>query len=222
MSRVDSIIEHVEFERDFDPNSLMYHEGYGFLVQVGDSRLAVEGITRFFGFARPLSPDGGFNEAAVVTPIVDFDQVPLKNRNIDELGKGIGPRLYSVSESFGGARELPGEIGVYTVDLIEDNILDGRAAQGNVAARYLRHLGRMFESLRGVEPVVNRIHAGYENSHKGRDGLDAVELEVPPRPEQRRIDRGIGNPVGITPNMMIIRNADVPLRRVGTIFMYMP
>ncbi len=221
MPKIQEIIRHVDFDADFDAIYLSFNQEYGFVEDrsveeepVESDSLARNGIVRVLGFATPIARGGGFDTSELVTPLVDFVDLPPKVQTIDEQGKGVGPRLCNVRESFGGARQVPEQIGVYTVDLYRDRILDGRADQGGKLARVAHHASRILRSkLTGVEDAVGRIHRSYGD-------VDAVLLEVPPHPELRRVRRGINNPEGITPQFLLIRNRAVSLRRIGTTSFY--
>jgi len=201
------LVEAVEFKPHFDQSTIGFNESLGFL-EVAAENVAVGGL-RLLGFSTPLAREGGFNRDNFVTPLTELNELPLEARNIDMQGKGVGPRLYNVREAFGGARQKPPFIGVYTVDIQMDRLLDGRLTQGGKMARISRHAGRILRSkLRSLENVVADIHDSYGDA-------DAVELEMPPLPELRQATHKVKNPEGATPSFIIVRNPALVLTKVG-------
>lgn len=201
------LVEAVNFKSDFEVASLTYNQKLGFL-QITDEKVAIDSL-RLLGFGTPVSRDGGFDASDTVRPLTEFRELPEANQNIDQQGKGVGPRMYNVHEAFAGAKSKPDTIGVYAFDINPSRLLDGRATQGNKIARIGRHAGRILRSkISGVEEVVAGIHESYGN-------VDAVELEMPPLPELRQVKHGVKNPENITPQFIIIRNRDILLHKVG-------
>ena len=109
-------------------------------------------------------------------------------------------------------RRIPGRtVGAYLFVVDEKLLLDGREGQGSKIDRIKSHAGKMFRSVQtSPEKVVAAVHESY-------GVVDAVELEVPPRPLLRLKLRGIAQPDGITPKFMLIRNPGIELHKVGTV-----
>lgn len=208
------LVAAVDFKSDFDPNVLQYNEDLGFL-EVSPDVVAIDGL-RLLGFATPYGEGkGGMDMSAIVHPLTRFSDLLPAYQTIDRQGKGVGPRLYNIREAFGGAKEKPASIGVYTFDINPRNLLDARTTQGGKAARIGRHAGRILRSkLNGLETVVADIHEAYDRALNTGE-LEAVELEMPPLPGLRQARHGVKNPPAITPNLMIIRNPKVLLYKVG-------
>jgi hypothetical protein len=208
MNTVIELTREVNFEADFDPRSLSFNDELGFM-EVPEANIAM-GSLRLIGFAVPLSIRGGMSTDKLVTPITDFNTLPKVNQTIDEQGKGVGPRLYNVRQAFGGAKNKPDSIGVYSFDLDIKRLLNAKVTQGSTVQRLARHAGRMLRAqLNSTEDVVQGIHASYGTA-------DAVQLEMPPLPKLRQANHGIANPEGIVPQFMIIRNPAITLHRVGS------
>lgn len=206
MTNTHELVSKVNFDSTFDKHHLRFNEELGFL-EISEAEVAAAGI-RLVGFSLPLSREGGINNADIVRPLTHLWQLPLENRTIDEQGKGVGPRLYNSLQALGGSRVRPDNVGLYTVNIYPDRILDLRANQGNRLKQIARHAGRVARSkLTSIEEVVNDIHASYGDA-------DAVELTMPPHPELRQLQHGVKNPV--KPQFIIIRNPNILMQRVGT------
>jgi hypothetical protein len=214
MINTQELVRAVDFKPNFDPDMLQYNEDLGFL-EVRPDAVAIDGL-RLLGFATPLGEGrGGMDESDIVRPLTRFSDLPSAYRTIDLQGKGVGPRMYNVREAFGGAKEKPNSIGVYTFDINPANLLDGRKTQGGKVARIGRHAGRILRSkLSGLEAVVADIHDSYDYAlNTGK--LEAVELEMPPLPELRQAKHGVETPAGVTPSFIIVRDSNVSLHKVG-------
>jgi len=207
MIRPDQLTKEVEFDSSFDPSSLQYDEQLGFM-HVYDASVAINGL-RLLGFGVPIARTGGFDTADVVRPLTRFEELPKLHQTIDEQGKGVGPRMYNIREALAGAKSRPSTVGVYTFDLHPDKLLDLRAMQGAKITRIARHGFRMIHAaITDTETVVDGIHKSYGDA-------DAVLLEMPPLPELRQVRHHVSNPVGITPEFVVVRNPNISLHKVG-------
>ncbi|HET8709590.1 MAG TPA: hypothetical protein VFL85_04925 [Candidatus Saccharimonadales bacterium] len=207
MTTPETLLEQVQFKRDFDVDSVVFNRQLGFL-QV-DEQAAGINVLRLLGFAAPLARTGGFDWGDTVQPITDFQDLPEANRTIDEQGKGVGPRLHNTREGLAGYAKQPPKIGVYGFDIDPERIHDGRAMQGGKWTRIRRHAGRMLRSrFTGVEATVEDVHSSYGD-------VDGALLELPPLPLLRQRIRGVKNLAGIKPEFIIIRSNEILLHKIG-------
>lgn len=212
-----AITQGVDFDSSFNTDALRYNEELGFL-EVSELSAAVNGL-RLVGFGLPVAREGGVNNDSTVRPITDFRELPDANRTVAQQGKGVGARMYNLPQALAGSWTLPAEVGAFAFTVDPARLLDARAVQGSRPARIMRHAGRIARAkLFGLEKLTDRIHEQYEEAAhaQGLEGVDAVELEMPPLPELRQAGHGVRNPEGIKPQFIIIRNPDITLRRVGS------
>lgn len=206
------ILEGVQFSEGHElaPNFVEYDVRTGFLT-FGTAHAAIEGMRTYLGFGAPFARGGGYDTADVVSPITDYGELPAEFQNIDHQGKGVGPRMYNTWQGVID-RRIPGRtVGAYLFVVDENLLLDGREGQGSKIDRIKSHAGKLFRSAQtSPEKVVEAVHESYGE-------VDAVELEVPPRPLLRLKFRGIAQPGGITPNFMLIRSSEIKLHKVGIV-----
>lgn len=213
MADINKALEVIRFDTEFNTDNLQFNEEMGF-IQLNPDYLAIDGL-RLLGFGAPLSRDGGFDAANTVTPIVNFDDLAAEDRTIDINGKGVGPRMYNTPQAAHGLAELPPSFGAYTFDIQTDphHLRDMREVVGNKLTQVARHGGRIVRGLTesGRRKIVSGIHEEYGSA-------DAVLLPQPPRADIRqRVERHSENPDGMPAEFIIVRNAAITLRRVGTV-----
>lgn len=199
-------IDSFELKPDFDPSAFRHDHDTGFYIGAA----ATEGLARFVGFGAPFgraSEGGGFDQAEVVHPLTDFEDLPSEHWNSAKQGKGIGPRMHNAPEAvLGQPGGLPDSLGIYTFDMDPERILilKDRGALRTI----LRHAGVLVRSASGgLERVTQRVHESY-GEHQ------AVLWRQPPRAVARQFARG--GSLSTPPKFMIIRDQDIDLYRVGS------
>jgi hypothetical protein len=169
------------------------------------------------GFAVPYLPGGDtprFNDRTHVRPVVAYADVPRSMQNVDQLSKGVGTRLYTdaVTAQSGSAVQEPGaQVGLYSVDLTRERILDWRGRQTSAARQIVRHaVQQAFGLVAGTEEVANWVHENYGDAA-------AVRMDTPPRGRCRLQREGAVIPGDIEPGFLILRSRDTVMRRLGRV-----
>jgi hypothetical protein len=211
-STVERIVAGVKFHPEFDIEVLRYDSSLGFIALQGGRHRDDSTLIGFGAPFSPIAPDG-FDAGDEVRPITQLQQIP-KDFRTNDLLKGVGFRAYNTPEAALGYTDIPDTwIGAYAFEVDRRWIYDMRQEEGSRPARIMRHGFRMVQryvNIRGLESVTDRIHEKYGEA-------DAVLMTQPPRADARqRVERDAPNPEGVPAEFMIIRNAGITLRRVGT------
>lgn len=205
----------VTFKADVDPSigGCTWIPATNFLTAPGDPqkdrRITLVGFAVFWKPYSLLGQDGDR-----LTPVVDFELVPEQHRNVNEMGKGVGPRFYNTPEGVATMRSYKPTypLGAFLLRLPPEHLLDWRTHQpssrvGKVLEQTGKHIvAKLFSSPRSV---VAKVHREYGDAA-------AVVLDTPPQPLTRLAVHGLELPPGLTSSFIIVRDPRrVDISQVG-------
>jgi hypothetical protein len=153
-------------------------------------------------------------DAKLGSPITEFAELPASLQRAKYVSKGVGTRLYTDAATAASGSNVDGaeaKVGLYTVTLDRDSVLDGRTLQGGRIRQIARHAGqRALGRLVGPEAVAERVHDRYA-------AAAAVRLRTPPHGELRMRAAGLTAPEGVEPGFIVLRHNTRMLRRLGLV-----
>lgn len=212
------IAEHIELDRDhsglkldFDPTL-----GFAYTTNAQDRDATPYDIIGFIGDTGQTYEQGTYYQR-VLSPRTEWSELSSLERKREKGRlKGIGPRVRSLPEDMLDTQEEVDEISVVAFALNPEAIIDLRkdwhTSTPGKYWRLARHLGRATTArLIGPEREVARIHRKF--------GLpDEVDAVIEPQPYKTEIVqsmKGNAHPGIVQPQLMIIRNPFILLRRIG-------
>ncbi len=219
MADVKELLQGVDFERDFDPSGITWHDTFGFMH---DPAHAPHGRVHVVGFAVPYRPGGEtpvFNDDQEVQPVTRFADLPGSLQNVKHVSKGVGTRFYTDKETAQSGSDVDlaeGLIGLYSLEIYAVQIRDWRNKQGGPARQIARHLLQRGAGIAlGPNFVASRAHARY-----GLAG--AVLLNVPVQGKRDMKHDNLRAPDGVEPAFMVLRQPNLRLTRIGRVGLAAP
>lgn len=207
-----TIIDQTQFSDEFYPQLLEWDDDLGFMRQAGsqsDKSIVVVGFCN----GQPTPPEKRLLPEVIV-PRTTYESLTDEERSIDKQGKGIGPRLYNTPWGISGLAEHSGVVGMYSVELDTERILDMRKSSdfhliGKVG-RIARHAGLTIQS----KAMSLRSTLEDVNDNLGED-THAVLYNQPPRAAMR--EKQPRESRGIVSEFMVIRGAALRLQKHGEV-----
>jgi hypothetical protein len=206
---IQALINQTTVDKEDDYLKLLeWDADLGFMRQIGSEH---ENGVVVVGFCNAQStPPEKSMLPSIITPRTRYSQLTEEERSIDLQGKGVGPRLYNTPEAVTGLKEYSRIIGMYSVEIDRDHILDTRKPSDFTVlgklGRIARHAGIVVQSkLMSVRSALEDIHGDFP------EGTQAVLYNQPPNARRREHTTKLG----VSPEFIVIRDATRLLRKRG-------
>lgn len=175
----------------------------------------VQGVGRatLLGFGVKGWQDGRDSLEEPVRPRTLLYEITPRLRTAARQGKGVGPRFYNTPQALRGTAEDPEIIGLYKFDLNFDRIKDMSHPWDGSLLGSVRHTVRYAqqcaeEVTRGIDAVVNRVHAQ-------QGSVDAViynqTADAHRKEGERQAERS-----PVPERLLILRNSSIIPMLIGT------